>query len=87
MSKKLTKAERALDESMLAILEWATKHPTRWHSIGPGKEWNRAAELLAMRGVIEIRQPMNQYKLKPPTAEVARTAARGRRRPGSGRGR
>jgi hypothetical protein len=25
----------------------------------------RAAELLEKRGVIEMRQPMNQYRLKP----------------------
>jgi hypothetical protein len=25
----------------------------------------KAAELLEKRGVIEIRQPMNQYRLKP----------------------
>lgn len=65
MPKKLTKAERALDDKMLAILEWATQHPKRWHTIGPEKDWNRAAQLLSERGVIEIRQPMNQYRLKP----------------------
>lgn len=64
--KKLTAAERALDEKMLAILEYAAKHPAKWHSIGPEPDWNRAARLLAERGVIEIRQPMNQYRLKAP---------------------
>lgn len=66
--RKLTKKERALDEKMLAILEYAAKHPKKWHSIGPEPEWNRAAELLAERGAIEIRQPMNQYRLKAPEA-------------------
>jgi hypothetical protein len=28
-------------------------------------EFKQAAELLEKRGVIEIRQPMNQYRLKP----------------------
>jgi hypothetical protein len=31
---KVTKAERLVNEQMLAILEWAAKHPTRWHDIG-----------------------------------------------------
>ena len=64
--KKLTQAERALDAKMLSILDYATKHPTRWHDIGPEEDWQRAAQLLADRGVIEIRQPMNQYRLKTP---------------------
>jgi hypothetical protein len=65
MPKKLTKAERLVNEQMLAILEWASDHPTRWHDIGKLPASKQAAELLAKRGVIEIRQPMNQYKLKP----------------------
>jgi hypothetical protein len=40
-------------------------HPQRWHDIGKLPETQKAAELLAKRGVIEIRQPMNQYRLKP----------------------
>lgn len=62
--KKLTPAERALDDKMFAILDWAAKHPTRWHSIGPDKDWQHAAQLLAERGVIEIREYSNQYRLK-----------------------
>jgi hypothetical protein len=34
MAKKLTKAERMIDEQLLALLEWAAKHPKRWHDIG-----------------------------------------------------
>ena len=64
--KRLTKAEKLLNEQMLAILEWAAKHPKRWHDIGKIPESLKAAELLEKRGVIEIRQPMNQYRLKPP---------------------
>jgi len=86
MPKKLTKAERALDDKMLAILEGAAKHPKRWHDIGPEEGWQRAAQLLADRGVIEIRQPMNQYKLKPAKPESLETAERGSRRPGSAQG-
>jgi hypothetical protein len=71
--KKLTRAERALDAKMLAILEYATRHPRRWHSIGLEPDWRRAAQLLAERGVIEIRQPMNQYRLIP-----AKTPSRAR---------
>jgi hypothetical protein len=49
---------------MLALLEWAADHPKRWNDIGTLPESQKAAELLAKR-VIEIRQPMNQYRLKP----------------------
>jgi hypothetical protein len=63
--KKLTKSERLLNEQMLALLEWAAEHPTRWHDIGKLPETQKAAERLAKRGVIEIRDPMNQYRLKP----------------------
>jgi hypothetical protein len=64
MKKTLTKAERLVDEQMLAILEWASDHPRRWHNIGPMESTRKAAELLEKRGVLEIRQPMNQYKLR-----------------------
>jgi hypothetical protein len=62
---KLTKAERLVNEQMLAILEWASDHPKHWHDIGPLPSSKQAAALLEKRGVIEIRQPMNQYRLKP----------------------
>jgi hypothetical protein len=64
-TKRLTKPERLLNEQMLPILEWAAEHPKRWHDIGKMPESQKAAELLEKRGVIEIRQPMNQYRLKP----------------------
>jgi hypothetical protein len=63
--KRLTKPERAVDEAMLAMLEWASDHPTHWHDIGKLPEFKTAAELLAKRDLVEIRQPMNQYRLKP----------------------
>jgi hypothetical protein len=63
--KRLTKAEKLLNEQMLAVLEWAAEHPKRWHDIGKLPESQKAAELLEKRGVIEIRQPMNQYRLTP----------------------
>jgi len=63
--KRLTKAEKLLNEQMLAILEWAAEHPKRWHDIGKMPQSRKAAELLAKRGVIEIRDPMNQYRLTP----------------------
>jgi len=34
MAKKLSKAERAVDEAMLAMLEWASERPKHWHDIG-----------------------------------------------------
>lgn len=62
---KLSKAERLLNEQMLALLEWAGEHPGRWHDIGNLEASKKAAALLEERGVIEVRQPQNQYRLKP----------------------
>jgi hypothetical protein len=50
---------------MLALLEWAADRPKSWHPIGTLPETQRAAELLAGRGVIEIRKAENQYRIKP----------------------
>jgi hypothetical protein len=61
---KISSAERMVQEQMLAILEWASDHPDRWHNIGKLDATKRAAELLAKRGVIEIWPETNQYKLK-----------------------
>jgi hypothetical protein len=63
--KRLTKPEKLLKEQMVAILEQAAKHPRKWQGIAPELEWNRAAKLLEKRGVIDIRQQMNQFCLKP----------------------
>jgi hypothetical protein len=63
--KKLTAAERLIDEQMLALLEWAAKHPKRWHDIGKIEATKRAAELLAKRGVIEVCSETNMYRLTP----------------------
>jgi hypothetical protein len=49
----LTAAERLIQEQMLAILKWASDHPDRWHKIGNLDATEKAAELLAKRGVIE----------------------------------
>jgi hypothetical protein len=65
--KKLTKAERAVDEAMLAMLEWASDHPKAWHRIGKLPEFMSAAELLAKRGVIEIWPETGLYRLKKAT--------------------
>jgi hypothetical protein len=64
-TKKLTKAEKLVDEQMLALLEWAADRRKSWHPIGTLPETQRAAELLASRGVIEIGKAENQYRLKP----------------------
>jgi hypothetical protein len=48
--KRLTKAEKLLNEQMLAILEWAAGHPKRWHDIGKLPDSRKAAELLANHG-------------------------------------
>jgi hypothetical protein len=47
------------------MLEWASERSKDWHDIGKLPEFKTAAELLARRNLIEIRQPMNQYRLKP----------------------
>jgi hypothetical protein len=62
---KLTKAEKLVGEQMLALLESASARPKSWHPIGTLPETQRAAELLASRGVIEIRKAENQYRIKP----------------------
>lgn len=65
--KKLTAAERLVQEQMLAILEWATEYPKpgAWHKIGNLKATQKAAEMLAARGVIEIWKETGLYRLKP----------------------
>jgi hypothetical protein len=77
MPKKLTTAERLVDEQMLAILEWASDHPTKWHRIGDLEATQKAAELLAKRGVIEISKETNQYRLGSPgcVSELSRLAS------------
>jgi hypothetical protein len=62
---KITKGERLVQEQMLAMLEWASDHPTKWHSIGKLEATQRAAELLAKRGVIEVWPETQLYRLKP----------------------
>ena len=64
---KLTKAEKLVNEQMLAMLEWATEYPKRdaWHKSGNLEATKRAAELLEERGVIEIWKETGLYRLKP----------------------
>ncbi len=50
---------------MLAMLEWASDHPNRWHDIGKLEATRSAAELLEKRGVIEVWPETQQYRLKP----------------------
>jgi hypothetical protein len=64
-AKKLSKEERLMDEQMLALLEWATERPDRWHRIGKLEATQKAAALLAKRGVLEIWPETNLYRLKP----------------------
>jgi hypothetical protein len=67
MVKRLTKEERLIDEQMLAMLEWASDNPTKWHPIGKLEATRKAAELLQQRGVIEVWKETGLYRLKPPT--------------------
>jgi hypothetical protein len=62
--RKLTAAERLVDEQMLAILEWASDRPDKWHKIGYLDATKRAAELLAKRDVIEVWKETGLYRLK-----------------------
>lgn len=64
-AKKVTKAERLVQEQMLAMLEWASDHPEKWHPIGKLEATIKAAALLAERDVIEIRKETGLYRLKP----------------------
>ena len=65
--KKLTAAERLIDEQMLALLEWATEYPKpdAWHKIGNLEATKKAAELLEKRGVIELWPETQLYRLNP----------------------
>ena len=63
--KKITNAERDVRREMLAMLEWASKRPDRWHKIGNLQTDQKAAELLEKRGVIEIWRGTGLYRLKP----------------------
>jgi hypothetical protein len=65
VKKKLTAAERLIDEQMRAMLEWASDRPDKWHKIGTLDATRKAAELLAKRGVIEIWPETGLYRLKP----------------------
>ena len=63
--KKLTAAERLIDEQMLTMIEWASDHPVKLHRLGNFEATQKAAELLAKRGVIEISMETNRYRLIP----------------------
>jgi hypothetical protein len=65
LRKKLTAVERLVDEQMLAMIEWASDHPNKWHKIGNLDATQKAAELLAKRGVIEVWSETGLYRLKP----------------------
>ena len=64
MERKLSKAERLVQEQMFAMLEWASERPDRWYDIGKLDATKKAAELLEKRGVIEIWPETNLYRLK-----------------------
>jgi hypothetical protein len=66
MVKKLTQAERLVQEQMLAMLEWASDRPDKWHKNGNLEAAKAAAELLAKRGVIEVWSETGLYRLIPP---------------------
>jgi hypothetical protein len=61
---KLTDEEDPHRRDMDALLAQAKNHPKHWHEIGADEDHARAAAKLEARGLIEIRQPQNQYRLK-----------------------
>jgi hypothetical protein len=67
MAIKISKAEKLVNEQMLAMLEWATEYPkpNAWHKIGNLEATKQAAEPLAKRGVIEIWPETGLYRVKP----------------------
>jgi hypothetical protein len=69
---RISQAERLVQEQMLAMLEWASDHPTKWHSIGNLEATQKAAELLAARGVIEIWPETNMFRITPARRGKAR---------------
>jgi hypothetical protein len=62
---KITKEEKLVREQMLALLEWASDNPNKWHPIGSLDATKRAVELLEKRGVIQVNLVTNVYRLKP----------------------
>jgi hypothetical protein len=65
--EKLTAAERLVDDQMLAMLEWASYRPGKWHKIGNLVATKKAAELLAKCGAIEIWEQASMCRLKQTT--------------------
>jgi hypothetical protein len=47
---------RDLNCCMLAMLEWASDHPTKWHRISKLEATQKAAELLEKRGVMSAHK-------------------------------
>lgn len=62
---KINKAEKLVNEQMLAVLEWASDHPGQWHSIGYLEATKQAVKLLEKRGMIQVNLLTNVYRLKP----------------------
>lgn len=65
--RKLPKAERLVDEQLLALQSGATEYSKKdaWHKIGSLDATKKAADLLEERGAIEIWRETGLYRLKP----------------------
>jgi len=61
---KITKAEKLVNEQMLAVLEWASHNPGQWHSIGSLEATKQAVLALEKRGVLQVNLLTNVYRLK-----------------------
>lgn len=55
--------ELEIEVHMLAALEFAVKHPARWHDIGNDEIHKAAIARLEASGAVEVRDYSNQYKL------------------------
>ncbi len=62
---KPTREGEPVHRDMDALLAHAKNHPKHWHDIGNDEDHQRAAAILEERGLIEVRQPQNQYRLRP----------------------
>jgi hypothetical protein len=64
MTRKLTAAERLVDEQMLAMLEWGSDNPGQWHSIGTLEATKEAVRRPEKRGVIQANYLTDVCRLR-----------------------
>jgi hypothetical protein len=58
LHKKLSKAERLVQEQMLAMIEWASDRPDKWHPIGKleaTQKVSTGADCVYARAAVSLR--------------------------------